>query len=278
MAISIQHLKYKHTKISMDSKEKALLLSGGIGGPFTIAIYTPLRNAITLGAKYDANALSLYKKTLKHSLGFTGALSPTIFSCPQFVAMGPAYHLYASQLGSSLAVVPTAITESLISFGSQCRNAQLAYNITVSDLKLRVQLLQKPYNPIHAGLLPHVLRNAVAMSGIRIFNEPCTSAINSFLKGYDNEHIKSFLGDFSASILAAGLSMPFNQCFNYLAVTPAASARDIAKFLDSQYFYQGRISPRLLRDLGMRIAYNAPQLTTFVVIERMAIDFFATTR
>ena len=35
-------------------REQALLVAGAIGGPFTIAVYTPLRNAITLGSKAQA--------------------------------------------------------------------------------------------------------------------------------------------------------------------------------------------------------------------------------
>ena len=32
--------------------------------------------------------------------------------------------------------------------------------------------------------------------------------------------VVAFAADFTASILSAAVSMPFNQCFNYLAVPP----------------------------------------------------------
>ena len=111
--------------------DNALLLSGGLGGPFTIWFYTPLRNAITLGSKYQApGALQLYRMTFEGryitrmcvvwvaahregssdkggmKMGWTGAVAPTIFSVPQFLAMGPAYHWYSAQLGSTSLAVP----------------------------------------------------------------------------------------------------------------------------------------------------------------------------
>ena len=123
----------------MPENEVALLVAGGLGGPFTISVYTPLRNAITLGSREPhAATLSLYRKTFARGFagGWTGWAWPSLFSCPQFLAMGPLYHFYAGVLGSSnLAVIPTALTESLISFGSQARNAQEAYNVTVEASK-----------------------------------------------------------------------------------------------------------------------------------------------
>lgn len=206
--------------------------------------------------------MDLYRKTLRHSLGFTGALTPTVCSCPQFVAMGPVYHWFSSALGSSsLAVLPTAMTESVISYGSQCRNAQLAFNASAAS-DAQVKVLQSFYNPLHVGIIPHVMRNAVAMSGIRILNEPCDRVISKLVtKTEANKGKVEFVGQFAAAIFAAAFSMPFNQCFNYLAVTPNAYARDIVKFLDTQYFERGRggektVSKRLIRDLFMRVAVS----------------------
>ena len=89
------------------SDESALLVAGAFGGPFTIALYTPLRNAITLGSKDPiASAAALYRRTVEHGWlhgGYAGWMSPTIFSCPQFLAMGPMYHVYAGVVGTNLA-------------------------------------------------------------------------------------------------------------------------------------------------------------------------------
>jgi len=255
-------------------KDKVLLLTGGLGGPLTIALYCPLRNAIALGSKYPLSSLSLYRMTFARGFtgGWTGGLSPTIFSCPQFLAMGPLYHVYSTHLGPTLAIFPTAITESLISFGSQARNAQLAYNATVG--KKEIVNLQHPASPVHVGCLPHVLRNAIAMSGIRALNGPCSSLISVVTGGERESATVQNMGAFTASVASAGISMPFNQVFNYLAVTPSAGLRDVPGFLMSQYVKDGRVSKIVIRDLGMRIAYNAPQLTTFLIIERKVLKFF----
>ena len=157
--------------MSKTSQSKQLLLAGGIGGPLTIGLYTPLRNAITLGAKDAAtSAWSLYRLAFAQGLagGWTGWRAPTAFSCPQFLAIGPLYHLYSGVVGPSLAIIPTALTESTISYGSQARNAQMAYNVTV-DASKRVAL-QRPWDPRGIGLPAHIMRNACAMSGIRVLN------------------------------------------------------------------------------------------------------------
>ena len=93
--------------MSKTSQSKQLLLAGGIGGPLTIGLYTPLRNAITLGAKDAAtSAWSLYRLAFARGLagGWTGWRAPTAFSCPQFLAIGPLYHLYSGVVGPSLAI------------------------------------------------------------------------------------------------------------------------------------------------------------------------------
>lgn len=52
-------------------RDTALLVAGGLGGPYTIWLYTPLRNAITLGAREPhSSSISLYRKTF--SRGFLG--------------------------------------------------------------------------------------------------------------------------------------------------------------------------------------------------------------
>ena len=253
----------------------ALLVAGALGGPFTIGLYTPLRNAITLGAKDScAAAAALYQRTVKHGFlrgGYAGWLSPTVFSCPQFIAIGPLYHVYAGLVGADLAVVPTAITESTISFGSQARNAQIAYNLSVRPAR-RVAL-QAPWDPRGAGFVPHSMRNMCAMSGIRSLSPP----LRTVLGADDTKPMLSFAADFVASILAAAVSMPFNQMFNYLTTTPASARADgvlraCLAFLRVQYLTpSGSLSHTVVRDAFMRCAYIAPQLSTFSAIERCAV-------
>ena len=67
------------------NEQLALLLSGALGGPFTIWFYTPLRNAITLGSKFPQTAPELYRMTFAQGIrgGWTGAIAPTFFSSGQ---------------------------------------------------------------------------------------------------------------------------------------------------------------------------------------------------
>ena len=161
-----------------ERRRRALLGGGLIGGPLSIYVYTPLRNAITLGAKDGAaTGFELYARCMRPriTVGWTGALAPTVMSAPQFLAMGPAYHAFADIFGPSLAVFPTALAESTISFGSQCRNAQRAYNVSV-PAQQHVPL-QNPLNPLHRGFASHVARNCLAMSGIRVLSPVSTELV-----------------------------------------------------------------------------------------------------
>ena len=256
-------------------RERRLLVAGAVGGPFTIALYTPLRNAITLGSQdASASAATLYKRTVAHGWlrgGYAGWGAPTLFSCPQFLAMGPLYHAYASVVGANLAVLPTALTESTISYGAQARNAQIAYNFTVPTTKHVA--LQRPWDPRGAGFGPHVMRNACAMSGIRVLSPP----IRTFVGADGAGAMMGFAADFIASIAAAAISMPFNQLFNFLATAPPSIHSDglllsCSRFLRRQYLTRtGTLSPTIVRDAFMRCAYIAPQLSTYVAIERLCV-------
>lgn len=266
------------------STQRALLLAGAVGGPVTIGLYTPLRNAITLGAgDAAASARALYATVLRTG-PFTGWLSPTVFSCAQFLALGPLYHVYASAVGPALAVLPTACTESFISFGSQTRNAQMAFNVTVAPTR---QLpLQQPWDPRGVAFAPHVARNACAMSGFRVLAGPVQRALDG---AADTARVPLDRGtanvaaDFLASIISAAVSMPFNQLYNYLATTTAASRPAggvllaCAGFLRRQYLVRtatGRLalSRTVVRDAFMRCAYIAPQLSTYSAIERLCVS------
>lgn len=269
--------------VRLARRERALMLGGLVGGPLSILLYTPLRNAITLGAKDGrSSAMQLYRQSVtpRLAIGWTGAVAPTVMSAPQFVAMGPLYHLFAGAVGPSLAIFPTALTESAISFGSQCRNAQRAYNVSVEP-QLRVAL-QHPLNPVHRGFAAHVARNCFAMSGIRVFSPLTTGLVAKVRGGRQPSAGAKFTADFLASVIAAALSMPANQLFNFFAVSPTAGRhgetviQSAAKFLRSQYLVndahgRARLSRLALRDVGMRCAYIAPQLTTFVTVERLFV-------
>merc|ERR1712176_1699164 len=114
--------------------------------------------------------------------------------------------------------------------------------------------------------------------------EPCQFILAKVTGGILPQGLRQFLGDFIASMGAAILSAPLNQCFNY-AVTNAAyieSGSDAERmsillgFLSRSYFSYGPngevqgLSSTLLRDLAMRCAYMATLYTLFGSIERAA--------
>lgn len=280
-------MQYMHARESqrggMAEEQRALLFAGAVGGPFTIGLYTPLRNAITLGAGDAAASAGALYATVLRTGPYTGWLSPTVFSCAQFLALGPLYHIYAGAVGPTLAVVPTACTESLISFGSQTRNAQMAFNAAVGATE-RLPL-QAPWDPRGVAFAPHVARNACAMSGFRVLSGPMQHALDGAAAAAHlplDRATANVAADFLASIISAAVSMPFNQLFNYLATTTAASRpagvlTACAGFLRSQYLVRtpsGRLglSRTIVRDAFMRCAYIAPQLSTYSAIERLCVS------
>ena len=95
-------------------------------------------------------------------------------------------------------------------------------------------------------------------------------------------------GDSSKDLLSSttsreAVSSPFNQVFNFFSVSPTLTVSSAVpaagKFLKEQYFIRKdgklRISRVAGRDVFMRMFYLAPQLTTFVTIERFCLRYFA---
>jgi hypothetical protein len=199
--------------------------------------------------------------------------------------MGPLYHLLNGLLGMVLAVICCSWCETMITFGSQALNAQMAFNQEqyLSGSAVRAPLFSG-FAPFGPGASWSFVRNIVALSGIRIFSRPCQKVLASMTAGMLPQGAQQFLGDFTASMGAALLSAPLNQCFNY-AVTNIdyISSNSIvgrlkmsAAFLLRHYVTHGSngevlgLSSTLLRDLGMRCAYMGTLYTLFGCIERSA--------
>jgi hypothetical protein len=270
----------------MLGEKEALMVAGCAGGPFTIWMYTPLRNAITLGSQAP-NAVThpasgLYREVFSRGFvgGWTGCVTTVCMSSVQFMCMGPLYHAYTHYLGAVAAVPLTSVSESLITYGSQTRNAQMAYNVTVPAARRLV--VQNPLNPFGVGFAMHAARNTIAMTGSRLIVGPCTSAISAATTAagaYPGKGACEVAGDFSGCVVAAAFSMPLNQCFNFLVTArPAALeggiVRSCTTFLKTQYIGpKGGLSRTVARDVFMRCAYIAPQLTTYLCIERALLSY-----
>lgn len=271
--------------------ETPLVLAGAFGGPFCTYTLTPLRNALTLASQNpDSSAWALYATVFNGGFasGWTGGLAVLLPSCPQFCIMGPLYHFLRAALDSVvLAVLMSAMAETLISYASQTLNAQLAFNQEQAQLGSGLEVpLWNPFVPIGPGAVVHFLRNVVAMSGIRIFSGPCQALLRRTLRALGismPETLRQFLSDFIASIGAAMVSAPLNQSYNfsvtsvaYMEGGAAVKLQELMGFLSSSYLSHGPsgevtgISPTLARDLFMRCAYVATLFTGFGTIERIA--------
>ena len=128
------------------------------------------------------------------------------------------------------------------------------------------------------------------MSGIRVLTHPVELALTSsaaMLHVPLDARSTATVADFVSSIMAAAISMPFNQLFNFLAITPAAARQEgifasCAAFLESQYLTRSpsgraQLSKTLLRDMFMRCFYIAPQLSTYSAIERVCVSSASST-
>merc|ERR1719188_121976 len=111
---------------------------------------TPMRNGLTLGATDIATgAFGLYRQVFARGFagGWAGGIYPAMAACPQFLCLGPAYHLYASFAGVAGGVVLTSATESAIVYGAETCNAQMAKNQKTPGTFKTVHPSYKPFGP-----------------------------------------------------------------------------------------------------------------------------------
>lgn len=154
--------------------EPPLLAAGALGGPLVIASLTPLRNAMSNAAQDQKSSfLQLYRRAFgspmlsvagRLRVGFTGAMISAPPACPQWSVIGPAFHALHSVLPTPAALLCTATLETYITFGSQTRNAQMAYNAQVAPTAAIAPLssIVRPWGP---GASFYVLRNFCGMAG-----------------------------------------------------------------------------------------------------------------
>jgi len=266
-----------------------LLLAGGFGGPLIIGAFTPLRNACTLAAQ-DAtcSARQIMGRVFGMGIrsGWTGAWSPAAAATLQFTMLGPGYHLYLNLFGSpNYAVMAGALTETLITYGSSTRNAQLMHNQAAAG---HDRVLVRALMPTGPGFTALLLRNSVAMAGIRVISDPLARTLQWMVgtdtKGAISPSVKTG-GDFLASVLCGALSMPFNQIYNMqvtstacLDATPMKRVTLALHFLRSQYLVTTasgslRVRHTVMRDVLLRSSYIGCAYCSYGCIERMALYF-----
>jgi len=223
----------------------------------------------------SATYIGLYQQVFSQGFlkGFRGCGKPMIAGVPQFTACGPVYHACNQATGSPMvALVSASLIESLCTFGSHRRNAQIQYNAT------RAPAEQLQYHSLHrlagAGFMPHVTRNIFAMSGIRILSPLCGDSIKH-LPGVAAlpRRGRIFAQDLVLSGCAAALSMPFNHMFSWASCTPQLDTMSYSKRLSSisnfmYTTYRDSGAKLFCRDLAVRVTYASLLFSVYNAIER----------
>jgi len=253
---------------------------------------TPLRNALTVAASNQTSSfVQIYAGIFRGGArgAWVGGAFTMLPAVPQFCVLGPMFHVYRQALGGSAgaAVVATALTETLIAYGAETRNAQLAVPGRAQGV-----ILHNPMRPFGPGVGVHLLRNTIAMSGLRVLSEPCQRGVRAVCEATNvkmQPTTCTVLSDLVANLAASALSTPFHQLYCFLVIsavqrapgapTPSAGETvvEAAAFLRKAFLVPGtnRPSSLALRDISLRCAYNATIFTLFGAIERGSIDLWS---
>mmetsp|Transcript_39905 Transcript_39905/g.114974 ORF Transcript_39905/g.114974 Transcript_39905/m.114974 type:complete len:272 (+) Transcript_39905:58-873(+) len=260
--------------------ETSTIVAGGIGGPLVYFTVTPFRNACTLGATNPtAGTVELYRQVFAKGFtrGWAGGIYPSAYACPTFISLGPAYHVFKSAFGVPGAVVLASVTESMILFGAETCNAQMAKNEKAPGTIKKIHPTYKPFGP---GIGIHISRNILATAGLRIFCTPCTWFLER-VSGTSNP-LTTLGGDFAGNVISACLTAPVHQLYGFTVTTPelremsgAEKRSRMVQFMKDQYLVtengRARLSANVPRDLFMRAAYVATLYTLYSTLERTLI-------
>jgi hypothetical protein len=213
--------------------------------------------------------------------GYAGGIYPAIAACPQFLCLGPAFHVYKSFAGIYGAMFLASFTESMIVYGAETKNAQLAANMKGAGIP--TARIQSPFKPIGPGISIHITRNCLATAGLRLFKDPWTALFEKMAGGKTT--MSTLAGDMMGNVCGACTSMPLHQLYAFTVTTPelwdapAGEQLQMMKgYLWNQYTItkdgSTRISPVMLRDLGLRSIYIGVVYTGFLNIERACVAFW----
>jgi len=167
--------------------------------------------------------------------------------------------------------------ETVIVYGAETANAQTAVNGKAPGTFKTLHPSWKPWGP---GVGIHAFRNIIATAGLRIFEGPCTWAVEK-ASGTSNA-LTTVGGSLFGNVVAACLSAPVHQLFGFTVSTPelatlsgAESRARMVQFLKDQYLVTENGSTRLSkvvpRDLFMRSMYVATAYTMYGTLERALV-------
>lgn len=263
------------------------IAAGAFGGPVVMMFVTPMRNALTLGAMdHSKSVLTLYKNVFRGGFGtaFAGGKYMSMAATPGFLVLGPCYHMFKDLCGGSNvgAVALTSVSETCIFYGSETKNAQTAYNIDCQKSGAKpIGRLQNQFKPYGPGVGLHIARNALAMSGLRVFSDPAQTVIQKAAPDMSPTS-RAIFGDLLANVVVSAMSTPLHQLYGF-SVThrvagTAAGYPELSmpqaslKFLRNQYFTPaGGISSVAARDMVLRVMYNATIYSVYGQIERSLV-------
>lgn len=265
------------------------LAAGAFGGPLVIVSLTPLRNAMSNAAQdRTASFVQLFAKVggrgAMHSslmsrvaTAYTGAAVSALPACPQWCVIGPAFHAFHAVLPTPLALLATAHLETFIAYGSQSRNAQLAYNVQVAagssappgcvTQPIAPSQLTKVWQPWGPGAAFFALRNACGMAGIRWLSPPC----QAFLEPVMPTGPREVCSDMAASMVTCVASAPLNACWAYVVTTPELWTKPTPQCLSALLNFLKRQRRHALRDFSVRCVYISSCFTMFSAIERLCV-------
>lgn len=264
--------------------EPPLLVTGAIGGPMVMYLITPFRNALSNAATdSEASFCGAYWNVFSKGLSraWTGGMYSAIYACPQFVVLGPLFHIYQQILGAFGGTVMCGMTETFITYGAQTKNAQLAFNMCGGNIP--EDQIQPSYLPWGPGISLNILRNIAVMSGPRVVSGKIAMILE---RSMGPGQLTSILGDLIANIFAGCISMPLHQLYSYTVATMSMwhlsygeYLRALLSYLSGQYFTTTSsgyrtISTLMVRDLALRSIYVMVAFTSFTTIERNLVKYW----
>ena len=165
----------------------------------------------------------------------------------------------------------TALSETIIFYGAESYNAQIAYNLKAARTGIMpIAKLQSPLNPIGGGFALNCTRNVLAMSGLRVFSAPCQDVIVT-VNPKMPASTRVLLADLVANIIVSAASAPLHQLYQWSVTSRVAEiehsqnfGKAAIRYLKSHYLTSsGSLSAVAGRDMFLRVAYNATIFTLY---------------
>jgi len=265
----------------MKLPEPPILAAGALGGPFCMYTVTPFRNSMTYAAQDASLSLGQIFRTVFASgfrSGWTGGVYPAIAACPQFVCLGPMFHLFQSVGGPVGGIVLAGFTETAVLYGAETKNGQLAIN-TAKPGQIPQARMASPFIPWGPGFMINGFRNVFAMLGMRVLADPISENVS---KVAGKGPVVQVASDLLANCCSAGITMPMHMLYQYVVTSgpdlwdkpQSEKTQRMISFLREQYFPGGKLSSVIVRDLVLRSCYIGTAYTLYVNIERSAVAYW----